>query len=64
MCIGLEHCEGENLTSIYLCFWIWKSHYYKFQLIMKEVVAPVEKEKEKPTIINDIGLVCPWKINK
>jgi len=26
---------------------------------MKEVVAPLEKEKEKPTIINDIGLVCP-----
>jgi hypothetical protein len=31
---------------------------------LKEVVAPLEKEKEKPVIINDIGLVCPEKINK
>jgi hypothetical protein len=31
---------------------------------MKEVVAPLEKEKQKPTIINDTRLVCPEKINK
>jgi frataxin-like iron-binding protein CyaY len=25
---------------------------------LKEVLAPLEKEKEKPIIINDIQLVC------